>query len=160
LDRSVYRTFSQLWVPSQHGLILSLWAAQRPTDFRRADRGHLHSVPSAISLRHCSKFRRNSGNALHRGSRRVRAGGHYATTFVVMPQLGLRCIYRIAITRNMYRILNFIARRYASTVYTTIRGPSVCLSVCPSVRPSVTSRCSVQATKLVITQTLSNNAER
>ena len=56
-----------------HGLLRGLWNnEQRPSGGRKSGHGRLHSVHSAIPLRHCSELRRVSRKTLHRGSRRVR----------------------------------------------------------------------------------------
>jgi len=61
------------WFISRHALLHGLRKEQQPqSGHQRSAHHQLLSIHSAVSLRHCSKFRQRSQKTLHRGSRRVR----------------------------------------------------------------------------------------
>jgi len=58
---------------SRHELVHGLRKEQQPqSGHQRSAHHQLLSIHSAVSLRHCSKFRPHRRKTLHRGSRRVR----------------------------------------------------------------------------------------
>jgi len=106
---------------SRHELVHGLRKEQRPqSGHRRSAHHQLLSIHSAVSLRHCSKFRQRSRKTLHRGSRRVRRRSVWkydriltTITLHITRWLGLSescCKFLLARMRSFFYFLIFCWR--------------------------------------------------